>query len=184
MSQKYTDDIVWFDVANFENFIRFRINNPQYFLVFANTVNNGVNCYIHQKLGAITTEEFPAVEYSSMNVAWQNYSYAIKSFQSFIECYNTNTLDKFRFDRWVLTEYERYSINYFCWFGSEFAKFEKCGRDDEMWLSVHKPREREMPNCIYGNMIAVHYAYFTQREKLDAQPKILDVFRDLVRDLY
>ena len=28
-----------------------------------------------------------------------------------------------KFDRWILKDYERFSINYFSWMGSAFAKF-------------------------------------------------------------
>jgi hypothetical protein len=40
-----------------------------------------------------------------------------------------------------------------------------------------------MPNCIYGGFIAVHYAYYTQRKDLDNQPQILELFRNLVKDI-
>ena len=121
---KIDDDIIWFEHNEFENFIRFRINNPQYFLVFANTVNNALNYYIHEKIGALTiNSDFPPTTYSSMSDAWSNYSYAIKHFANFIRHHRDGTLDKMKFDKWVLTEYERYSINFFSWMGSEFGKF-------------------------------------------------------------
>jgi hypothetical protein len=88
-----------------------------------------------------------------------------------------------KFDRWILKDYERFSINYFSWMGSEFAKFVNCGKDDERWLSEIKPLERSMPNCIYGGFIAVHYAYYTQRKDLDGQPNILNLFRNLSKEI-
>ena len=180
---KIDDDIVWFEHKEFENFIRFRINNPEYFIIFANTVNNAINYYIHEKIGALQKDDFPPTSYSSISNAWSNYSYAIKHFKSFYDHYKNGTLSKMKFDRWVLSEYERYSINFFAWMGSEFAKFGTCGKDDEKWLSQLKPAEREMPNCIYGNFIAVHYAYYTQRKELDAQPQILGLFRKLSKEI-
>ena len=180
---KIDDDIVWFEHKEFENFIRFRINNPQYFLVFANTVNNAMTYYIHERLGAFDEDDFPPTTYSSMSDAWSNYSYAIKHFANFIKHYKNGTLDKMKFDRWILKDYERFSINYFSWMGSEFAKFVNCGKDDERWLSEIKPLERGMPNCIYGGFIAVHYAYYTQRKDLDGQPNILNLFRNLSKEI-
>jgi len=180
---KIDDDIIWFEHKEFENFIRFRINNPQYFLVFANTVNNALNYYIHEKIGALEKDDFPPVPYSSIGPVWENYSYAIKHFRSFYHHYKNGTLDAMKFNKWVLTDYERYSINFFSWMGSEFAKFIHCGRDDEKWLSQLKPAERDMPNCIYGGFIAVHYAYYTQRKELDKQPQILELFKSLTKDI-
>lgn len=180
---KIDDDIIWFEHKEFENFIRFRIANPQYFLVFANTINNAINYYIHDKLGALEKDDFPSTTYSSISLAWSNYSYAIKHFSNFIRHYRNNTLDEMKFNKWILNDYERYSINFFSWMGSEFAKFVHCGRDDEKWLTEIKPAEREMPNCIYGKFIAVHYAYYTQRKDLDAQPQILQLFKSLTNDI-
>jgi hypothetical protein len=181
---KIDDDIVWFEHKEFENFIRFRINNPQYFLVFANTVNNAINYYIHDKIGALNMhEDFPAVDYSSVSAAWYNYSYAVRHFMCFYNHLKNGTLHLMKFNKWVLTDFERYSINFFSWMGSEFAQFVHCGKDDEKWLSQIKPAEREKPNCIYGGFIAVHYAYYTQRKDLDAQPQILELFQTLSREL-
>jgi hypothetical protein len=36
-----------------------------------------------------------------------------------------------------------------------------------------------MPNCIYGGFVVVHYAFKTQRDKLDAQPEVLSYFKKL-----
>jgi hypothetical protein len=102
---------------------------------------------------------------------------------SFYSHYKNGTLSEMKFNKWVLTDFERYSINFFSWLGSEFAKFKHCGNDDEKWLSQLKPAERNMPNCIYGGFIAVHYAYYTQRKDLDNQPQILELFRNLVKDI-
>lgn len=181
---KIDDDIIWFEHNEFENFIRFRINNPQYFLVFANTVNNALNYYIHDKIGALTIHnDFPPTTYSSVSAAWYNYSYAVRHFMCFYNHFKNGTLSEMKFDKWVLTEYERYSINFFSWMGSEFGKFVHCGKDDEKWLTEIKPAEREKPNCIYGRFLAVHYAYYTQRSELDKQPQILEIFRKLCKEI-
>jgi hypothetical protein len=39
--------------------------------------------------------------------------------------------------------------------------------DDEEWLSVIKPTELGVDNCINGDAIVVHFAFYTQRKQLD-----------------
>ena len=51
------DDIVWMEDNFIKNLYNFRINNPQYFLVYGNIINNAVVDHIHQRLGAIDTEK-------------------------------------------------------------------------------------------------------------------------------
>jgi hypothetical protein len=79
-------------------------------------------------------------------------------------------LDKFRFSgKWILTQYERVSINCISWRGEEFKLFDgNVGRDEEAWLSVEKPKEIQRPNCIFGEFVCVHYAFHTQRERIDS----------------
>lgn len=51
---RFDDDIVWVDNEDkLKDFIQFRIDNPQYFLIFANIINNGICNYIHQRTGAL-----------------------------------------------------------------------------------------------------------------------------------
>jgi hypothetical protein len=53
---RFDDDIIWIDnEEKLQDFIQFRIDNPKYFLIFANTINNGICNYIHQRTGALKT---------------------------------------------------------------------------------------------------------------------------------
>ena len=47
---RFDDDVVFID-DNLTDFIDFRIDNPQFFLVYANLINNGLNTHILQRLG-------------------------------------------------------------------------------------------------------------------------------------
>jgi hypothetical protein len=162
---RFDDDIVFIEISEFENFIRFRIENPQYFLVYANIVNNNFCTYIHQVLGAIDVgehlelKELPLLEYTCLNQVLHNPNYILKSFHDFFIALNSGDLSKFKFKKWIFHNYERCSINCISWLGSEFAKFDKVGLDEEPWLSSYKPRERSMKNCVYGNFLVVHYSY-------------------------
>lgn len=178
---KIDDDIVFMQLSKFEDFIRFRIKNPQYYLVYANIINSGLSFFLHNKCGAFTFNTCPKVEYSCTNDAWKNAQHAVFSFNEFFNRLTNDELYKFNFGTWILSDYERHSINFISWFGSEFAKIDHSywEFDDETWLSQYRPAERFMPNCIYGGFLVVHYAFYTQREKLDANKSLLDKFKYL-----
>jgi hypothetical protein len=58
---KCDDDVVYMDLARLREFIEFRRRNPQFFLVSANVVNNGVCAYFQQMSGAVP-QDFDAFE--------------------------------------------------------------------------------------------------------------------------
>lgn len=180
---KIDDDIVFMQLSKFKDFIKFRIQNPQYFLVYANTINSGLSHFIHNKFGAYENNPYPPVEYLSANIAYRDWQYATFAFQQLQKKLTNDELDKFDFGKWILSDYERHSINFISWLGSEFSKIDVWGVDDEQWLSVFKPGERVMPNCIYGGFLVAHYAFFTQRDVLDKKPEILNFFKKLSENI-
>jgi hypothetical protein len=162
---RFDDDIVFVEKSEFENFIKFRIENPEYFLVYANTINNNYCTFIHQMLGAVGVGEhkelnqLPLVDYKFNNQVVQDPNYTLKSFFDFFVSVNSGNISKFKFNKWIFHNYERCHLNCVSWLGSEFNKFDKVGMDEEPWLTDYKPRERSMKNCVYGNFIVVHYSF-------------------------
>jgi hypothetical protein len=165
---RFDDDIVYIDnIEYLKNFLDFRIDNPFYFLVYANILNNAVISYLHQRFGNIELTKDNKVSYECLcPIGWKTPDFAVDLHKNIL----ANGVAKFRFPgRWNLYNNERVSINVICWLGSTFAKFGgKVGVDEENWLSVDKPRELGIYNCIYGGFICVHYAFYTQREKVEA----------------
>ncbi len=170
---RFDDDIVFIDLPNLESFVRFRIENPQYFIVYANIINNNLCTHIHQRIGAVSVgehlelNEVQLVDYDYNNRTLTQPNYTLVSFRDFYNSLQQNKLSDFRFQKWIFHEYERCSINCIAWLGSEFAKFDSVGIDEEPWISNYKPRERSMKNCVYGNFLVVHYSYGNNREMVD-----------------
>ena len=164
---RFDDDIVWLDdKSRFLDLVKFRIENPRYFLVYANILNNAVLTHLHQKRGNLS-KEYGTVEYKCMcDVGWKNAKFAVELHR---EILSKPSFDVFRFSEpWVLKEYERVSINCISWLGSKFAEFEgNVGRDEEQWLSCDKPKALQQPNVIFGGFVVVHYAFFPQRPLLE-----------------
>lgn len=166
---RFDDDIIFVDnLENFKNFLKFRIENEKYFLVYGNILNNCVISHIHQRLGNFPEFNNMYAEYFCTGEnGWKNPIFAEK-LHKYILCHDN--LDDFRFNKiWNLFGFDRVSINCISWLGSEFLKFNgEVGMDEEQWLSVDKPKEINKLNCIYGNFICIHYAFFTQREYLNS----------------
>jgi hypothetical protein len=88
-------------------------------------------------------------------------------------------INRYYFDNHILKDYDRCSINVISWLGEEFYKFRgEVGIDEEMWLSVDKPRQIQKPNIIYGNCLFSHFSFFTQLEHME-QTDILEQYKNL-----
>jgi hypothetical protein len=172
------DDVVYVKSNSLKDLFDFRINNPNYFLVYGNIVNNAILSHLHQRKGTLTNE-FKFGYHCTDHNGWNN-PIAVESIhRKFFEKNNNNQLDDFLLHDWILRDYERCSINVISWLGSEFKKFNgEVGIDEENWLSCDKPNELQKPNIIFGNCLFVHYAFFTQRLHID-NTDILELYKDI-----
>lgn len=162
---RFDDDVVFLDSReSFINFVRFRIQHPEYFVVYGNIINNAIISHLHQKMGHIGTEK-GHVNYDCLC----NTGLCIGEFCEYLHNqFLSKPIKDFYFDKWVMTQYERVSINCISWLGEEFKKFNgNVGNDEELWLSVDKPRELQRPNCVYGGFICCHFAFHSQRDHMD-----------------
>ena len=168
---RFDDDIVMLDTPSaFEAFVRFRIDNPEPFLVYANILNNAIMAHIHKRTGTLALADFD-LEYDCMeSPAWKNPACAEALHSEVLAAASANgLLSQFRLPtNPVFGDYERVSINCISWLGNDFASFGgEVGEDEEAWLSTVRPREIERPNCMFGGYACVHFAFHTQREHLE-----------------
>jgi hypothetical protein len=161
------DDIVWLDDNFFEKLYNFRENNPQYFLVYGNIINNAICDHLHQKNNIYESDPIYGFNCLDSN-GWANPILAEKKHRIFLENIKNCNIQQYIFSPVVLKEYERCSINCISWFGSDFAKFNgEVGYDEEHWLAHYKPASIAVPNCIFGEAICSHFSFFTQRNHMD-----------------
>ena len=177
------DDIVWIEKDFIRKLSAFRNQNPEYFLVYGNIINNAVIDHLQQRFGNFQIKEF--LEYDAFGKnSWGNPHIALQKHEDFIKAILMNDIEKFKFNQWILHLYERVSINCISWIGSEFEKFNgKVEQDEELYLSVLKPQELKKPNIIYGQAVCVHYAFFTQREYLNKNTNLLNRYK-FISELY
>lgn len=173
------DDVIWIEKNFIKNLANFRINNPEYFLVYPNIINNAVIDHLNQRSGALTINNL--IDYGCLDQnGWANSQIAEQKHNNFINSIHSSDIKKFKFKKWILNRHERVSINCISWLGSEFKKFDgKVGHFEEQWLSMDAPKIFNKFNVIYGKTLCSHYAFCTQRDYLDNQTDILNKYRDL-----
>lgn len=185
---RFDDDIVYIDDNFFYNILDFRIDNPDYFLVFANIWNNAILSYIHQQIGNIPDQPVVKDAYCMDPVAWESGSFAESIHEILIEHIENDTTSELFFGKTELIDAKRFSISCFAFFGKDFAKFDgivgyKDGEllyDEEIWLTeVHTVTE-DLLSVICGSALVAHYSFFSQRPYLD-KTDILEEYKRIGR---
>ena len=173
------DDIVWMEEDAIRKLLDFRIDNPGYFLVYGNIVNNTICDHIHQRLG-VYNHVSESIDYDCLGNAWANPTLAMVKHRTFLINLSNNNVQRYKFSMWRLHLYERVSINCISWYGSEFAAFDgDVGKNEEEWLACEKPKELGKCNCICGSALFSHFAYCVQRDEVD-KSDILARYRSLI----
>jgi len=167
---RFDDDIVFLEKNFIRDLVTFRINNPEYYLVLGNIVNNCVSDYQHKQKGALKTE-LNIEEKAPCDTNWPNSDLAIQKHLQFFEHLKNNRLDLYKFEnkKWN----HHYSVNAICWMGSEFKKtngYVVYG-DEEIFLTSGKN------NIIFGEKVCCHYSFFITRDKIDENTQILNEYK-------
>lgn len=175
---RFDDDIVCMQgIDEFSSYLQYRIDHPEYFLVYANIVNNAVLSHIHQRNGFFDLKEGKSGYECMDNLGWNNGNFALNIHNQVIK--NNCDLSLYKMNNWILYYFERVSINVVSWLGEELAKFNGAvGWDEEDYISCVKPREINKFNAIYGGFVSVHYAFYTQRPTIDNDPLILEAYKN------
>lgn len=176
---RFDDDIVYVHPRAVAELCRERVTRSEPFLVYANTVNNSVCTYLHQRMGAIELSQ-GKVNYNCLDpLGWGSGEVAVDVHRQFLDHIRCDDLDRYMFPRWYLWEADRVSINCFAYFGSDFGEFGGVVPvDEEVWLGVTKPRELGRSTMIAGGALVGHYAYYTQRPVVE-ESGILAAYRAL-----
>nr|CRY95899.1 hypothetical protein [uncultured prokaryote] len=164
---KLDDDIVWMEPGLIEKMVRFRIDNPRYFVVSPLVINNSLSTYLLQIEGKLKLDRYYN-SYSSHPILWKNGHFAAALHNWFID----NYLITGKWSGLHIGKKEmgmtRFSINSILWFGDEMKKFGGVvPGDDEEFMSCIYPTEQGVSNAWNGDAVAAHFAFFTQREELD-----------------
>lgn len=174
---KLDDDIVWLEDNLIENMVRFRIENPEYFLVSPLVINNSLSTYLLQVFGKIHLNIYHNSDPYS-DILWSSGKFAADLHEWFIDYYlsQQKTQQLHLGNGKIPISMTRFSINSILWFGKEMNKMGGVvPGDDEEYLSCIYPTQHGKSNCWNTNAIVAHFAFYTQRAYLD-QKGILEKY--------
>ncbi|MDL2410571.1 hypothetical protein PY650_34340 [Rhizobium calliandrae] len=162
---KCDDDIVYLDIEKLNEFIEFRRANPNYFVVSANVVNNGVCAYLQQLGGALPDElghfEHPPGGFGGS--LWQSAERATQLHDFFLEKNDKHLPLPNKVVEWK----ERQSINFISWLGKDLLHMGLPKGDDEYALTVDLPTFLDRPTAIYADFTVSHLSFGPQEHGLD-----------------
>lgn len=177
---KLDDDIIWMEPGLIEKMVKFRIDNPHYFLVTPLVINNALSTYLLEMDGRIKLDAYYNSN-ASHPFLWRSGIFARELHEWFLDKYlKTGKWDTLHVGRKEMGM-TRFSINAVLWFGDEMRKFGGVvPGDDEEFLSCIYPTRRGVSNAWNGDAIVAHFAFFTQREQLD-KAQILEKYGEVCR---
>lgn len=172
---KLDDDIIWMEPNLIKKMVKFRVDNPDYFLVSPLVINNALSTYLLQERGKLKLDQYYNSR-SAHKILWKSGDFAVQLHKWFLNNKLKNNSFSDLYCGKQPMAMTRFSINSVLWFGHEMKKNNGVvPGDDEEFLSCIYPTRHGLSNCWNGDAILAHFAFFTQREKLDKE-RILDEY--------
>lgn len=173
------DDIVWLEHDYIRKTVNYVINHPDNFIVYSNIINNSITTHIHQRIGCFNHIKEQLIYDWLGNKAYHNGELCEQIHSQFIKDIKNNNLNKYKFNEWIMNLFERVFVNAISWRGEEFVKFDGVvPGDEELFVSVDKPKSINKFNIINGNVLCAHFAFWGQREYMD-KTNILEEYKKL-----
>jgi hypothetical protein len=162
---KCDDDIVYFDLPRLAEFIAFRRAHPEYFLVSANVVNNGVCAHFQQQAGAIPLAflECELPPGGMCGKLWGDGAKAQELHQMFVRDPAPFQPESSPPIVWN----ERVSINFIAFLGRDLRHIPDIMADDEHDLCYGVRKRARKSNCIYPGFVAAHLSFWKQDAAMD-----------------
>jgi hypothetical protein len=175
---KCDDDVVALDNENFTKFLDFRIDNPQYFLVFPNIVNNGVAAYFQQNSHGVIPKTLMDLEMPNGGHGgslWSSLDLCRKIHEFFLE-----EPARFRYEgHHEIDSGIRFSINLFAVMKQHvLLGFKDVSPDDEQYLTVEITKKFNLKNALYNGMYASHLS-FNEQDKQGDMSDLLHRYKNL-----
>lgn len=199
------DDICWMARDCLYELVKFRIDNPEYFIVYPNIINNAVCAFLHQRAGLLPHDGEITCDGRCAGNAWSDERFTRLQHEMLIQRIESGDTDVYRraFDRWLLLDVEqdhrwredeppwcepgRCSVNVISWLGADFEPVRQAAEarsealaDEERFLAYDYPRASGRRNCIVGSALAAHFSFISQAHFM-YDSGILERYRDLSR---
>jgi hypothetical protein len=170
---KADDDIVHMGSSvQLKAFLDFRLDHPEYSLVFPNIVNNGATAYLQKKHGVLpeVQDELEDAMPTIGGKLWNSASLARRLHEKYIADPGAFVYDGFE----PIPPKHRVSINFFAVLPSMLETFPRAGDDDEQYLTVVHPGQK----AVFNGFAVSHLSFHPQERDIDATD-LIQKYRDL-----
>lgn len=161
---KCDDDIVFFDLQRLAEFIAFRKAHPEYFLVSANVVNNGVCAHFQQQDGIIPADLMEC-ELPAGGLCGSIWSEGAKA-EALHDFFLTDPGAFLRSGSEPVVWNQRISINFIALLGRDLVHIPDIMADDEHDLCYGVRKRARKANCIYPGFVAAHLSFWRQDQDM------------------
>ena len=164
---RFEDDIVFVEFDFFWRFLRFRVENPQYFLVAPNIINNQLCVQLQTEYGPIAPEK--THPWSLEHIGWRRARFAEQLHRAFLESVTSGSCADWHFGPHVIAG-QKPALQCASWFGEDLARMvgDLPDCDEDEWPRSTGLSESLKPNCIFGDATVSHFAHSSQREHLES----------------
>lgn len=155
---RFDDDICYVEIEKIPSFLEFRINHPEYLIIYPIIVNNSM---IHRIFD--NSHPFRNGEYDEER-DWRPYGGQIGKHVHEVFLNHISEIAVLKKKKPVVGEYA--NVNCISWLGSKFNRLhvgqtESGEIPEEPWM-VEWAQNNQYVNCIYPDMLVCHYAFANQ----------------------
>ena len=171
---RFDDDICWMGGDCVSRLLRYRMENKDFFLVYANTVNHTTCNRMHQINGCCPL---------GLDFYFSGED-AERIHESFLQNITRGETHLYAFENYEIKDRERVSVNAISWFGKDLypIKGNVIG-NEEHFLAVDYPALLGKTNSICGSALCCHFAYAPQRPYLELT-KVLSKYEKLSNKIH
>ncbi|MEM9964391.1 MAG: hypothetical protein AAGC58_03485 [Asticcacaulis sp.] len=176
---KIDDDVVWMEAGLGRSLYEAALPDRSRYLWWSPLVVNNALCSWLLKYHSRVTIDNELSAQASCPYGWRSPTFAARLHQVFLDYLGNDNLAAFRVGAHDVS-LSRYSINVIGFFGEDVAKlgarFCPSGVDDEEWLSAVLPTLVGRCGRIVGDVVAAHFAFYTQERHLLEQNGLIDAY--------
>jgi hypothetical protein len=180
---KINDDICWINSDAILNLLEFRINNPNFFLIYPIVMNTGINVGLYQAMGHIPiylTGEWPWDYRHNFDLSKFDGITGQILHEVLLKKIQKKQLNDLVIERYVLSDYECVPEHCVCWFGKDFLYLnEKKSLYEPNFLSQIESESRNKYSCLCGSSLMSHFSYSSQEEYLLEQTFLYNEYKKL-----
>lgn len=188
---RFDDDVVFVADGTIERLVQFRLDNPEYFLIYPFIVNSTQHSRNLQDRGLISTQ-FGLVRQEEElfgdgiydPVGLYSVPFARHLHDVFLLKYNNNTYKELMTPEKIVWKLgSQVSINCVCWTGDFMREISPLNHGilptaEEAYLTIDGPKELKMHNCTIPDTLVVHFLFSTQRPQ-DEMYDVLEMYKQI-----